>query len=272
MNKPYINTHWILFLLILLLVGVAASVGLISETIYSNNAHDLIVKFKFYDLSLLALVLPVSLIALILTILNNQRAQLFTLGLTAYFIFSYCVTIFLSRQNDLFLIYIFIITLSIFYFLNVFTDIYSTFTGNIKKRLSKFVVISLLFSGISGMLFWLSEAVNILLNPNSEMFVNAPQVIDMAIFLPLTIYGAIRLLKNRPNGIWISSIMMVFFVFIGISVIMMEVGLLMKTNTGMDIGKVYSFTFISALNIIITVLTYRNISMKIKISEKITKI
>jgi len=264
MNKPFVKTHWILFSLIILLVFFSALVGWMSETLYSNNASDLVIKLKYYDLSLLIVALPVSLIALILSILNNQRARLFTLGLTVYLIFSYVVTIFICRQNNLFLIYISILTLSTFYFIKVFSDIYTTFSGTINRRISKFVAISLLFSAISGILFWLSDAISALSIHNNEMQVKVPQVLDMAFFLPLTIYGAIRLLRNKANGIWISSIMMIFFVFIGISVIMMEFGLSIKIGIEIDAGKVYSFSFISVLNIIITILTYRKLSLKVE--------
>lgn len=264
MNKPFVKTHWILFALIILLVVFSAIIGWVSETLYSNNTPDLAIKSTYYDLSILIIVLPVSLTALILSIFNNQRARLFTLGLTVYLIFSYGVTIFTCRQNNIFLIYIAILTISAFYFIKGFAEIYSTFSGTINKRISKFVSISLLFSAISGIWFWLFDAISALSIHNNEMLVKAPQVLDMAFVLPFTIYGAIRLWRNKADGILISSIMMIFFVFIGISVIIMELGLSVKTGIEIDYGKVYSFSFISLLNIIITILTYRKLLLRIE--------
>lgn len=270
MNKPFYKKHRVIFILIILLVLASAIAGWISDTLYINNAPDLIIKLRYYDLSLLIIVLPLSLIAFILSTLNNQPARLFTLGLTVYLIFTYCVTIFTCRQNNLFLIYIAILSLSAIYFYKGFIEINKTFLYWEDKKLSKFVSISLLFSAISGFGYWLIDAINSLTFSTNDIIgfdVKTPQVLDMAFVLPFTIYGAVKLWKNKVEGAIISSIMMIFFVFIGISVVIMEFALTAETGIELDYGKVYSFSFISLLNIILTFLTYRKVSFRTEKEE-----
>ena len=88
--------------------------------------------------------------------------------------------------------------------------------------------------------------------------------LDMAFILPSTIYGAINLWQNKDRGIWISVIMMIFFVLIGLSVITMEIGLMSKTGAELDAGKVYGFAFTALLNLIMLILTYSKLSINIK--------
>ena len=90
-------------------------------------------------------------------------------------------------------------------------------------------------------------------------FVNPPQVFDMAFVLPLTVYGAIQILRSRKDGILISLATLVFFVLIGISVIIMEIALVVHTGIELDYGKVSSYSFISVINAITLVLAYRKI-------------
>jgi hypothetical protein len=52
---------------------------------------------------------------------------------------------------------------------------------------------------------------------------------------------------------------MIFFVFIGPSVVIKEIGLSANTGIEMDYGAVYSYSFISMINIIITILAYRKL-------------
>ena len=122
-----------------------------------------------------------------------------------------------------------------------------------------------MFSAIFGFGYWLYDALCSLLTQSDEigkLQVNVPQVFDMAIVLPFTIYGAIRLLRYKKDGILISLTTMIFFIFIGLSVIIMEIGLSANTRIEMDYGKVYSYSFISMINIISTVLTYRKLKIE----------
>jgi hypothetical protein len=132
------------------------------------------------------------------------------------------------------------------------------------KNISKIASVVLLFSAVSGFGYWLIDAISLLQSRSDEVIylqAKAPQVFDMAIVLPFTIYGAIRLLKNKKDGLLISLIAMIFFIFIGPSVIIMEMGLTANTGIEMDYGKVYSYLFISLINIIITICTYRKLQI-----------
>lgn len=249
------------FASILLLVLFSALFGWLSESLYANNAPDLFIKLVYYDLSLLTVALPVGLIAYIFSLFNNQGARLFILGWTVYIVFSFVVTLFTSYQNNLFLVYIAIIALGGSYIIHGFSDINLSLSGTLHRKASRFVSIALLFSALIGMVFWMSDAINALSIPNKNLYVKTPQVLDMAFILPTTVYGAINLWQNKARGIWISVIMMIFYVLIGLSVIMMEIGIMANTGADLDAGKVYGFAFTGLLNLIIMIFTYSKLTI-----------
>jgi preprotein translocase subunit SecE len=264
-KQKFIRSNWILFAFILVLVIFAALTGWISDALYQNNPIDLIMKLKYYDFSLLAIIAPISLIVFILSALNHKRARIFSLGMSVYLTFSFGVTLFISSQNSLFLVYIVIISLCIFYYIKGFIEIYNKTTFVIDKKISKIVSVVLLFSAVSGFAYLLIDAINSLLIERDEIDflpVNPPQIFDMAFVLPFTIYGAIRLFKSKMDGILISLTTMIFFVFIGISVVIMDITYAATTGTEIDHGKVYSYSFISLINLIITILAYTKLKIE----------
>lgn len=260
MKKEQKKTNWILFVIIIFLVVTASFTGWNSDSLYSNNTSDVIIRSRFYDLSILSLVIPISLIVLIYSLKNFNKANILTLGITIYILFTYIVTIFTINQNVFFLIYIAIISFGAFYFAKGFNLICDSNNIQFPNGLIKWVALTLLFSAISGFGYWAFDALASLtlkqgVNDNSS--VKAPQVIDMAFALPFTIYGAIRLWRSKKDGMLISLIMMIFFVLIGFSVICMELGLSIQTKTELDYGKIISYSVISILNLTISLRAYR---------------
>jgi hypothetical protein len=261
-KHSFIGSHWILFVFMIVLVIFASLTGWFSETLYLNNPSDLILKLKYYDLSILLIVAPVSFASLILLIRDNTKAKIFSLGMTIYLAFSYGVNLFICSQNNLFLIYVMILSLCVFYFIKGFSEIYNKTSFRIPNNISKIASIVLLFSAISGIGYWLSDAISTLFEKSNEIDVShafAPQVFDMAIVLPITIYSAIRFLRFKKDGILISLTTMIFFSFIGLSVVISDIGLSLNTRIEMDYGKIYSYSFISMINIIFSILTYRKL-------------
>lgn len=265
MNKELKTTNWILFVIMILLVTIASFTGWISASLYSHNTSDLIIRSRFYDLAVLSIAIPVSLITLIYSLKNNPKANILTLGITVYILFSYVVTVFTINQNMLFLIYVTIISFGAFYLVKKFHLILDSNKIQMPNRLIKWISMILLFSAISGFGYWIVDSIIWLTShhgDNENTSVKVPQVIDMAFALPFTIYGAIKMWRGKKNGMLISLIMLVFFILIGFSVIIMELGFSIQTKTELDYGKVISYSIISALNLTMSIVAYRKLTIE----------
>ena len=148
-----------------------------------------------------------------------------------------------------------------------FSDIAKSIKKPSKSKLIRIISIVLLFNAISGYQFWLSDAIEALFKGEVSqtiagvgIFTNAAQILDIGIMLPLAFVGAIKLRRRRSDGLVISAMMLVFFMLIGISVMAMELGLL-RNGFALDPGKTYGFGFVTALSLVMTVLTYRALAM-----------
>lgn len=256
--------NWISFFpIIIILVLVASATGWFVEDFYNNNSTVMAIKFRVYDLVLMTLIFPLSVVMFLLARSGRVWAKEFMLGILIYLAFSYGLIVFNCYQNQLFLIYIAIFSLCVFSTIIGFLDMAKSIKNPPKLKLIKIISIVLLFNAIAGYGFWLSDAIEALIRgevsqtiAGTNLPVNAAQVLDIGFMLPLTIFGAIKLWKYQSDGITISAMMLVFFILIGISVISMEIGLLIN-GLEMDISKLYGFGTITVLSIIMTVFTYR---------------
>ena len=264
-EMKYANNYRVLFVLIIALAILSTLVGLICNNFYQNALFDLTIKARFYDLALLVIVIPICLITEILIVKKNDLSMIFSLGITVYLFFSYGVTVFTYNQNILFLVYISILVLCSFFFIQGFFEADKTILFVINRKDKVIAASILLFSAISGFGYWLVDAVILTfqtLSITESLNVKPPQVFDMVFTLPFSIYGSIRLLRNKNDGVLISMIMTVFFIFIAISVVIMEVGYSLYTRTELDYGKIISYFVITALNIINALNLYRKVGIE----------
>lgn len=260
MNKK----NWIYFFpVIIILVLVASTIGWFVEGFYNDNSNLMAIKFQVYDLVLMTLIFPLSVVMFFFALKGRIWAKEFILGILIYLAFSYGLNAFNCYQNQLFLAYIAIFSLSVFSTIIGFLDMAEKIKKPSKSKLIKIISIALLINVVGGYQFWLEDAIQALISGEVSQTIsgfnipaNAAQVLDIGFMLPLTLVGAILLWKYRSKGMVISAMMLVFFVLIGISVLSMEFGLLVN-GFEMDYGKIYGFGFITVLSIIMTVLTYR---------------
>ena len=258
---------WLSFFpIIIVLVLVAAATGWFAENFYSNNVDSIAVKFRTYDLVLLSLITPLSVVMLILARSGQTWSKLFVIGILIYLAFSYGINVFNCYQNELFLVYIAIFSLCVFATIMGLTDMATSIKELSNLNLMKAISIMLLLIAVSGYRFWLTDAIIALINKDVSpsivglnLPVNAAQVLDIGFMLPLTIFGAIQLWRSRPIGMLISATMLVFFVLISVSVIAMEIGLKLN-GFEVDSGKMYGFGTVMVLSLVMTFFTYRSLA------------
>jgi hypothetical protein len=249
-----------LFPIILCLVFGAAATGWFVDGFYSNNEASIAVKFRTYDLVLMILVIPLGVVMYILAGAGRVAPKVLMPGVLICLAFSYGVNTFNCHQNQLFLVYIAIFSMSaVAGSIEIMVQAgYSQKPTN--KIVLKGIAVVLLFIALSGYRILLSDAVTAIMegdvSPETagmNLPVSAPQVLDLAFTLPLTIFGAIRLWQLRPIGLAISAAMLVFYVLISASVATMEIAL-QRAGYATDPGKLYAFGTVFILSFVMTAL------------------
>jgi hypothetical protein len=259
--------NWLSFFpIIIILVLMAAAAGWFVKGFYSNNADYIAVKFRTYDLVLLTFITPLSVVMFFLARADQTWPKLFVLGILIYLAFSYGFNVFNCYQNQLFLVYVAIFSLCVFATIMGLVDMANTIKIISNLTLIKAISIVLLLIAVSGAQFWLMEAIIALVKKDVSpsivglnLPINAAQVLDIGFMLPLTIFGAIKLLQSQPIGMLISAMMLVFFVLISVSVIAMEIGLKLN-GFEMEPGKLYGFGSVIVLSLVMTFLTYLSLA------------
>jgi hypothetical protein len=263
---------WIsIFPIIIILVIAAAASGWFIDEIYRRDSALMADNFRSFDLVLLTLVTPLSIVMLILAYTGRIWARLFVFGIILYLAFSYAINAFSVHQNQLFLIYIALLSLCVISIMRGFPKIAQRVEKPSKSALMRVLSVTILFIAVAGFVYWLGDAIGALFNDESSQIlldknipVNAAQVLDMAFMLPLAIIGGIQLLKFKKRGLIISAAMLVFFMLIGISVVTMEIRWSQGAGLEMDFAKVYSYGFITVLSLVVTIFTYRHVSRTVK--------
>ena len=147
------KTNWILiFPIIVVLVIAAAASGWFTEEIYSKDSALMAVNFRSFDLVLLVLIIPLSLVMLILAYTGRIWARVFMLGIIMYLAFTYGINVFSCHQNHLFLIYIALLSLCIVSIVKGFPDIAQILDKSLKTVLMRILSVTILFIALAGLI------------------------------------------------------------------------------------------------------------------------
>ena len=110
-TKP--TAAFILSAIIAILTMVASAGGLFIEELYRDNAFATS-AWRGTDLATLVIAVPILIAALLLSLRGSPRAQLVWLGMLDYTLYNYAYYLFSTAFNRFFLIYVALLTLSLF--------------------------------------------------------------------------------------------------------------------------------------------------------------
>jgi hypothetical protein len=175
---------------------------------------------------------PLLLIATYLAARGALRWRLVQAGALWYFAYTYLLMVFGGAYNQLFLVYVVLYSASIFAFLLSLhtidvSSLPSTFSPRFARRTIAWLVIGI---GALLALLWLGRIVPALLtgavpfglDSYSTLFVQAG---DLGLVVPLAIVSGALLLRRRPVGYLLASVLLVKGATLGLALIAMSVSL-----------------------------------------------
>jgi hypothetical protein len=279
-----------LSVLVAILAGVYASVGLFSQGgngpftftnlhgittdiyglgIYRNDSAFKAPILRGTDAVTLFVCVPALLVAIFLYRRGSLRGGLFLTSMLAYFLYNSASLGFGAAYNDLLLVYIASFSASLFAFILACTSIDLDILA--ERTSSKFprrgVAIFLFFAGLS-LLVWIVDIVSALvqrtfpvnLGPYST---EATYVIDLGIILPTAYLAGVLVLRHKPLGTMLASILITVNVTIGLVVASQSI---MQALAGIILtpaeyaAYVAPFVTLSVVAIWVVTLIFRNIS------------
>ncbi|GAB6055892.1 hypothetical protein JCM15415_12080 [Methanobacterium movens] len=255
MNKKiiYMNSLAIAFLSLF-----ATLSGLFWKGLYAQDTLSYTSQMMGQDLITLLVAIPLFIISLYLLSKNSLRGKLIWMGTLFYFLYTYLSLTFLASFNALFLVYVALMSLSLFTFLGELLNmdishIKDNFTpGSIYKITALFFLVVALFLG--GM--WLKMIIDSLLSGVPPQALEGYttlviQALDLGLLVPLAILSAYLLLKKSNWGYLLSSIFLIKASLLGTAILSMI--LFMGLNgVELDPGQVILFVLLTLGGIFIS--------------------
>ena len=233
--------------------------------IYKNDSVSVVAQGKASDLVTLVLGVPLLLSSLLFAIKGSFRARLLLTGTLGYFLYTYMSYVFLWMYNPLFLVYVILMSASMFAFIMsmMFFDV---------ERIPKMFKNGLPIRFLAGFQFFIAFMIGMLwlgkiipsifsgkvpagLEHYSTLVI---QGMDLGFVIPVAILSGVLILKKRPFGYLLTSIVILkgFTMLTCISAMIIN---MVISGVEVSVGELVIFPAFNLLAIISMVILFRNV-------------
>lgn len=282
------QTITLLTLLIVLLSGIAAAVGIFSDAgpgefeyktirgatvviygkgLYKHMSADVAVQGIAQDVVTLFLGVPLLLVALLGYRKEAIKSRFLLTGVTGYFFVTYLFYTAMGMYNELFLVYVTLLGLTFFALYNLLAsfDSEKVLTYFPIKTPVKFVGGFLIFNSVVITLMWLGHIIPPLLDGTiypAELHHYTTMIVqgfDLGLLLPVSFVAGLLLIKRKPVGI-IAGVP--YIIFLSILMTALTAKIVAMGITGVEVfPAVVIIPLFNLITIYCTVLMLKNISI-----------
>jgi hypothetical protein len=243
------------------------AVSLFGRGLYRYDTVSSAAQEQATDLVTLVVGLPLLAVSTWLAFRGSLRGRLLLTGALGYFLYTYTTMAFGSAYNELFLAYVALFSLSLFAFiLSMLSFDLSMLPRCFSERLPRRGIAGVLFAaGGFLLLAWLGRIVPPLLQNqtpplenNTTLFI---QVMDLGLIVPLSFLSGILLLRRRPWGYLLASVVVMKMLTMGTAVSAMGINMALS---GVAISPVELIVFpsLTLINLVMAVLLLKNVEVR----------
>jgi len=236
--------------------------------LYKNDSISIVAQGKAVDFVTLVMGIPMLLVSIYFAGKGSFRGKLILTGTLGYFLYTYMSCTFLWMYNQLFIIYVMIMSLSLFAFiLTMMSFDIENIATHFKKELPlKFLGGFQIFLGFAIGMLWLGKiapsifkgAVPIGLEHYTTLVI---QGMDLGIIVPAAILSGVLLIKRKPFGYLLSSVLIIK----GITMLTCISAMIINSalnNVKMSIIELSIFPMFNILAVICLITLLKNIKGK----------
>ena len=191
-------------------------VEIYGKGIYKNDSVSVVAQGKASDLVTLFLAIPLLTFATIFTLKGSLKGRLLLTGTLGYFLYTYMSYSFLWNYNPLFIVYVILMSTSMFAFiLSLMSFDLEKVPLMFKDRLPiRFLAGFQFFIAIMLGLLWLGKLMPTILNGAIPVGLEhyttlVIQAMDLGFIVPMAIISGVLLLKRKPFGYLFTSIIII---------------------------------------------------------------
>lgn len=238
--------------------------------LYKNDSVSIVAQGKASDFITLVMGIPLLLVSLYLTNKGLFRGRIILTGTLAYFLYTYMSYTFLWMYNSLFIVYVFLMSLSLFGFILAMMSFdLENINLHFKDKLPvKFLGGFQIFIGFSIGMLWLGKIAPTIFEgkvpEGLEHYTTLViQGMDLGIIVPAAFLSGILLIKRKSFGYLLSSIIIIK----GITMLTAISGMILNQalhNVEMNIAEMVIFPIFNLIAIVSLILLLKNSKENIK--------
>ncbi|WP_425449050.1 hypothetical protein [Dethiothermospora halolimnae] len=221
-------------------------VEIYGKGLYKNDSKSMVAQGKAQDIVTLVIGIPLLIISLYLSLKKSLKGKLLLTGTLGYFLYTYMSYVFLWMYNPFFIIYVILMSISFFAFilLMVSFDLERLPSYFSKKLPIRFLGGFQIFFAIAISMLWIKRILTPIINETTIVGLEhyttlVIQAMDLGFLVPAAFLSGVLLLRKKPLGYLLSSI------------IIMK-GITMATAiTAMIIGQAYMGIEVTLMEIVI---------------------
>ncbi|MDD2534494.1 MAG: hypothetical protein PHC86_07325 [Eubacteriales bacterium] len=190
------------------------TVQIYGEGIYRHDSVSTVAQGKASDLITLVVAVPLLILSIILTNRRSFRGKLLLSGTLGYFLYTYMSYTFLWTYNPFFIVYVILMSLSLFAFILCLSDFdLKSLPAQFNPRLPvKFLGGYQIFIAVVIGMLWLGKILPSVLSDTMPVGLEhyttlVIQGMDLGFLVPSGILSGLLLMKKKPLGYLLSSVL-----------------------------------------------------------------
>lgn len=224
------------------------NIEIYGKGLYKNDSISVVAQGKATDVVTLVFAIPMLILSLIFSLKGSFRGRLLLSGALGYFLYTYMSYVFLWMYNSFFIVYIIIMSSSFFAFI---LSLMSFDIRNIAFMFNEKLPVRFLggfqfFVAFIISMLWLGKIIPSILNgitPNGlEHYTTLViQAMDLGFVVPASIISGIQLIKKRPFGYLLSSVIIIKGATLLLSITAMVINMMIS---GVEINMIEAGAFL----------------------------
>ena len=256
----------ILTLLLALSLSLVSIAGAFFPNTYERDNVSLAAQGAGQDLVDLFVAVPLLLVTFFLASRGNRKAALLYAGTLAYIMYSFVIYCFGVYFNQFFLFYCLTLSLSLYAFILVFSDLkHQQVESWFERAPVKLISVYIGFVALVFYVLWLKSVVPAVLHneipkevSDYNLLVSPVHVIDLVFALPGLLIASVLIWRKQGVGFIISSLALVFMVLLTLALAAMVIMLVLR-GISEDYTIALVFGILSISSVALLALLFRKI-------------
>jgi len=214
-RPPTLRAARVLTGVIAVLMAAAAGAGLFADGLYRDGAWAR-EAFRGADLVTLVLAVPLLIAGLVLSMRGSRRGQVVWIGLLGYVVYNYAYGVFGAEFNDLFLLHIAILSMSLFALACALPSLTTAWArGHRTSRAGRWIGGFLVLVGAAQGALWVVLILRFAFTGRvlNDIPVDGQHLVfalDLALLVPTLVLAGVLLFRRRAVGVLLGAAVCVF--------------------------------------------------------------